>query len=428
MQLVLSQEINSHKDYYMASYKRPPRPDDRFALPPSMDPEMSDEELRNRLKNFPEGPLLPVVDDLNQAKIDAVPPADEPAEDLIAEDNTPLPDEEPSDSDIAKRLREIGQKMSTTKYPAQIKRGEGADLTPDIEDLKSRLAALDNEQDSAQKNIEQRQLMAELATQVGKFAAAQYGAKHNIDMAGLKPDAPKFDNEYARLIDKYKNAKADERDVAELNMKDKLRRAERIDQDAVDTNRYNQSKYAAEEEARLRGLSEEAKGLLTAENLRAKRDIAKAKAAEKEQSTLDKAALKREEAYAKLANNVNNAFQGKGSREVKAAKAMAILRTNPLTKGIPQKEWENLLTEEGTLWGTNARDPEDAIANITNKLSELALANQPLANKAAAASGQSTPPAPMVTVIHKASGISRQYPANDPAVAKARNDPNFEVR
>jgi hypothetical protein len=80
------------------------------------------------------------------------------------------------------------------------------------------------------------------------------------------------------------------------------------------------------------------------------------------------------------------------------------------------------------LFGKNAKKDEDALAAITQKLSELAIANTPSATAAAAASGQSTPPAPMVTVTHKASGESKQYPADDPAVAKARKNPEFEVK
>jgi hypothetical protein len=318
--------------------------------------------------------------------------------------------------------------MAAVNFPARRQRGEGADLTADIDDLKNRLAALDKEQDSAQKDIEKRQLYSELAAQLGKFAAAVYGQKAGIDLAGLKPEAPKFDSEYERLLAKYKGQKADVRDVAEAGMRDKVRRADRLDKEAAAQEDYDINRFKAKESARLQGLATEAKGLLTAENLRTRREIAKAKEAEQAAAAVDKAALKREEQYSKLAQQINSIYKGKETGTVKAAKAMAILQTNPLTKAIDKTEWEDALQEEGMLFGKNPKKADEALAAITQKLSELAVANTPSASAAAAASGQSTPPMPMVTVTHKKTGQRKQYPATHPAVAAARNNPEFEVK
>lgn len=415
----------------MATYKRPYTPD-RIVLNDEYDADedmmTAEEDLKARVAKFPSGPLIPVQDDLSAPQ-----PGDEPAEQLIAENSAavgqgPEIDITTEPADIAARLNQIQKEMANVKFPARRQRSEGVDLTADIDDLKNRLAALDKEQDSAQKDIEKRQLYSELAAQLGKFAAAVYGQKAGIDLAGLKPEAPKFDNEYERLLAKYKGQKADVRDVAEAGMRDKVRQADRLDKEVGAQEEYDLNKFKSSEAARLQGLATEAKGLLTAENLRMRKELAKAKEAEKQALAVDKAALKREEQYAKLAQQINNVYKGKDTGTVKAAKAMAILQTNPLTKAIDKREWEEALQEDGMLFGKNPKKADEALASITQKLSELAVANTPSANAAAAASGQSTPPAPMVTVTHKASGASKQYPANDPAVAKARNNPAFEVK
>jgi hypothetical protein len=248
-------------------------------------------------------------------------------------------------------------------------------------------------------------------------------------MAGLKPEALKFEGEYERLLNKYKTGKQDMRDTAELGMKDKLRKADRADRDISDTNAYNLDKFKATEEARIRGLDTEARGLLTAEQLKARKDIANLKQSEKDQVTTDKAALKREQDYAKLAQTVNSIFGAKGSKDMKTAKALAILQTNPLTKSIPKEEWEAIITEPGMLYGKNAKASDEALAGLTQKLSELAVANTPSASAAAAATGQSTPPgAAMVTVRNKKTGVVGKYSANDPRLPAVRNNPDFEVR
>jgi len=413
----------------MAGYTRPPRPSDRIALP-SADPyDIPDDELRKRVANFPDGPLIP-VEDSQQAALNQPAPADESAEQLIAEGNGGSPININMDPNyISTRLAAIAKEMAKTNFPAQQKRGEGVDLTADIADLKDRLAQLDQQQESDTKDIEKRQLYSEIATQLGKFAAAQYGLKNDVDMAGLKPDAPKFENEYERLLNKYKTGKQDTRDNAELGMKDKLRRADRLDRDAGDTNAYNLDKFKATEEGRLKGLDMEAKGLLTAEQLKAKREIAGAKTAGKDGATADKAALKREQEYAKLAQTVNGIFGSKGTREMKSAKALAVLQTSPLTKSIPKEEWEAILTEPGMLYGKNPKSSDKALVGLTQKLSELAIANTPSANAAATAAGQSTAPgANMVTVRNKKTGVVGKYSANDPRLPAVRNNPDFEVR
>jgi hypothetical protein len=416
----------------VATYKRPYTPD-RIILNDEYDADedmmTAEEDLAARVAKFPAGPLLPVQDDLSAAPA----PGDEPAEQLIAENaaasgEAPEIDITAEPADLAARLNQIQKEMASVKFPGRRERGEGVDLSADIDDLKNRLAALDQEQDSAQKDIEKRQLYSELATQLGKFAAAVYGQKAGIDLAGLKPEAPKFEGEYERLLAKYKGQKADVRDVAEAGMRDKVRRADRLDKETAAQEDYDLNKFRAEEAARLQGLSTEARGLLTAENLRTRRELAKAKEAEQAAAAVDKAALKREEQYSRLAQQINSIYKGKETGTVKAAKAMAILQTNPLTKAIDKAEWEDALQEEGMLFGKNPKKADEALAAITQKLSELAIANTPSASAAAAAAGQSTPPVPMVTVTHKASGASKQYPANDPAVAKARNNPAFEVK
>jgi hypothetical protein len=415
----------------MATYKRPYTPD-RIVLNDEYDADedmmTAEEDLKARVAKFPSGPLIPVQDDLSAPQ-----PGDEPAEQLIAENDAktgqgPEIDITTEPADIAARLNEIQKEMAAVNFPARRQRGEGTDLTADIDDLKNRLAALDKEQDSAQKDIEKRQLYSELAAQLGKFAAAVYGQKAGIDLAGLKPEAPKFDSEYERLLAKYKGQKADVRDVAEAGMRDKVRRADRLDKEAAAQEDYDINRFKAQESARLQGLATEAKGLLTAENLRTRREIAKAKEAEQAAAAVDKAALKREEQYSKLAQQINSIYKGKETGTVKAAKAMAILQTNPLTKAIDKSEWEDALQEEGMLFGKNPKKADEALAAITQKLSELAVANTPSASAAAAASGQSTPPMPMVTVTHKKTGQRKQYPATHPAVAAARNNPEFEVK
>jgi hypothetical protein len=380
----------------LATYKRPYTPD-RIILNDEYDADedmmTAEEDLAARVAKFPAGPLIPVQDDLSAP----AQPGDESAEQLMAENNVAAGQEPEIDittepADIAARLNQIQKEMATVKFPARRKREDGVDLTADIDDLKSRLAALDREQDSAEKDIEKRQLYSELAAQLGKFAAAIYGQKTGIDLAGLKPEAPKFDNEYELLLAKYKGQKADVRDVAEAGMRDKVRQADRLDKEVGAQEEYDLNKFRAEEAARLQGLGTEARGLLTAENLRTRREIAKAREAEKAALAVDKAALKREEQYAKLAQQINNVYKGKETGTVKAAKAMAILQTNPLTKSIDKKEWEDALQEDGMLWGKNPKKADEALASITQKLSELAVANTSSATAAAAASGQSTPP------------------------------------
>ena len=416
----------------MATYKRPYTPD-RIRLPDDYDADADmmtqEEDLAARVAKFPQGPLIPVQDDLS-AQAAAL--GDEPAEQLIGEQaaasGQPEIDISAEPADLAARLNQIQKEMAKVNFPKRRERGPGVDLAADIDDLKNRLSALDQEQDSAVKDIEKRQLYGELAAQLGKFAAAVYGQKAGIDLAGLKPDMPKFESEYERLLAKYKGQKADMRDVAEAGMRDKVRQADRLDKEVSAQEDYDLNKFRATEAARLQGLAAEQRGLLTAEQLRTKREMAKARNAEKEALAIDKAALKREEAYGKLAQQINSIYRGKESGTVKAAKAMAILQTNPLTKSIDKAEWEGALQEEGLLYGKNPKKADEALAAITQKLSELAVANTPSAAAAAQASGQSQPPAPMVTLIHKPSGAKKQYPANDPAVAKARNNPDFEVR
>jgi hypothetical protein len=413
----------------MAGYIRPPRPDDRITLPP-VDPvdKYSDDELRKRVANFPKGPLIP-VEDSRQAALNQPAPTDESAEQLIAEQDGGGPININMDPNyISSRLSAIAKEMANVKFPAQQKRSEGVDLTADIADLKDRLAALDKQQESDTKDIEKRQLYSEIATQLGKFAAAQYGLKNNVDMAGLKPEAPKFENEYERLLNKYKTSKQETKDNAELGMKDTLRRADRADRMVGDDNAYSMDKFKATEEGRVKGLEMEAKGLLTAEQLKAKRDLAAAKTAGKEGATTDKAALQREQAYGKLAATVNGIFSSKGSKDMKVAKAMAILQTNPLTKSIPKAEWESILQQDGW-FGKDSKSPQDALAGLTQKLSELAVANTPAASAAATASGQSTPPgAAMITVRNKKTGVVGKYSANDPRLPAVRNNPDFEVK
>jgi hypothetical protein len=374
----------------------------KFPMPtgPIPQTDLSEEELKKRVATWP-SPLIPVQDDLSK---------DVPVEQLVA---NPLPTPgsagpaistaiEPMD--LYKEISKVAGSVKT-KYPGRQALGEDTDLTPDIDSLKESLKKLDAEKEGEQKEIAKRELYSNIASQIGKFAAAMYGMKNNVDMSGIAPEGPKFDNEYARLLDKYKNAKGDLTDTSTLSMKDKLRKQDRADKENASVNAYNQDKAGFEATNNRAAAGIQSQGLLDIGRQKSAAEIAALKqtkdAGAKENKELA-AAIK---ADAQLRKDIAGVLKTKGDSENKNAQLRALLGNK-----VTPEQWQQMTIKPGLIWDS-AKSPEDVVTSITNMLSSPA-----------------TTAAPMVTLVHKASGATKQVPADSVEAKNARTNPSFEVK
>jgi hypothetical protein len=450
----------------MAEYKRPAGLEGRREIP-------DDEELRKRL----EAAGAPTPSDTDEAKnlinngwsnlgeegrvgSDLVmhrtqttpPPAplstgDESAESLIAESNAALPPppatgpasppptaEAPaintsmSPKDVLAKYNAVVRKIAKSgEMPAYEALGPGVDLTQDIKDLKTALGDLDKQKEGEEKEIGKRELYSTIAAQLGKFAAAQYGLKHNVDLSNLKVDMPDYSKDYDRLISKYKGQKADLSDTSSMGMQEKLRASSRTDKISEEKRKYDLERYKANEANRIEALKLEGQGILKGAELDNKEELAKLRQGEKErkaQELGDKgaaaaAALEartKNAAISSTSKAISEIYKGKGSADDKLARAKLLLAGNKYTSGISPEELDKLATEPGLFgWGTNKKSTEETVSAIAGRLNALA--------EAPTSGGGG-----VVTILHKASGKSKQVPADSIEARNAKNNPAFEVK
>jgi hypothetical protein len=311
--------------------------------------------------------------------------------------------------DLYKEINKVAGSVKT-KYPDREAMGADTDLAPDIDSLKESLKKLDAEKEGEQKEIAKRELYSNIASQIGKFAAAMYGMKNNVDMSGIAPEGPKFDNEYARLLDKYKNAKGDLTDTSTMSMKDKLRKQDRLDKETNSINAYNQDKAGFDANNNRTAASIQSQYLLDTGKQASAAEIAALKqtkdAGTKENKELA-AAIK---ADAQLRKDIAGVLKTKGNNKNKNAQLRALLGNR-----VTPEQWQKMTVEPGLIWDS-AKSPEDVVTSLTSILSS------PVAAPAAAAS------VPMVTLVFKETGETKQVPADSIEAKNARTNPKFEVR
>lgn len=105
-------------------------------------------------------------------------------------------------------------------------------------------------------------------------------------------------------------------------------------------------------------------------------------------------------------------------------KARETLATSAAQAGIDLDKLEEQSMVPGKLWGQNL-DEKKKLANLRAALDELRAGRS---RQSAPQSGSMPQGGGMVTVTHKATGQSKQFPAGSPEAQRAQQDPEFEVK
>lgn len=218
------------------------------------------------------------------------------------------------------------------------------DFKEERESIKKALSELDKQKEGEEKEIAKRELYSTIAAQLGQLVAAGYGAKHNVDMSGIKVETPQFGKEYDRLMEKYKGKKQDVSATGELDIADKRGRSA-YNQNELNARRAHDTARSAEAGTNTRfeqGLR--ASALMKDAELKNQKDIAGMKTGIDPALKAKVDALKADAALNAKVSNIFN--DSKTKREDKLAALAA------LYPSITPAQWENIVTEKngGFLW------------------------------------------------------------------------------
>lgn len=275
--------------------------------------------------------------------------------------------------------------------------------------------------------LELAQLVAQAATQYG---AAQLGYKTGRVLTGFQiPDidyGARTDRAERSLERKVRNIREQEQDIDQAKKE--------ADRAAKDERDFQLRKQSEERQEKYQ------QGLLDVQ--RGELGVKKQKAAQPEPMTPEERQEAKEERFEsekklKATRNILGALDtlsGKASTETKQD-AIEIISKNlgdaklsrdlqkkvsKLQEGKPRifdSEWQENFNKVSSELEAELSTGQPSTGPVT-----VAPGTQPAAPAAAPAAGG------MVTVIHKATGQARQFPANSPEAQRAKSDPEFEVK
>lgn len=258
-----------------------------------------------------------------------------------------------------------------------------------------------NEAKSRNEWLELAQILGQAVTQ---FGAAQVGMRTGRSMAGLQ--IPGIDYG-ARTAQEQRLLETRLRDIGgEQEREERL--AERLRREELDRQRLGLERRKVALEEKESGMPKE-----SAEEREIRRE--ERVASQKEFTQKKEAIQKALGAQQIIASEVTNIKAKQKAQEVLAeesAKAGLDLASIIEQSQVPG------------LFGTST-DQKAVLTNIKAALKQLEEGRQ---RAPIPATMQTQAPAGTVTVIHKATGQSRQYPAGSPEAERAKSDPDFEVR
>lgn len=293
----------------------------------------------------------------------------------------------------------------------------------DIEALRGMIDKLSSTRKEEDVATTSKETTSRLIDAIGKIAAGLYGQHTKTDMGGVKTELPSFKEEFERTKERYKEGSDLAKEAAATSSKER--------QMAYEDRRAQAATKRAEELGKFS--AKEKQGEFSAEQQKAY-DLAnlaagvKDRAAAEKQGKLDTATqMKQQQRVDQASKDILAAVNDKKiPLEAKAASIAQIVQN---TYGIPAKQVETLLAEKGGAWFGMV----DSIKEPTEQLrvvSELLQGRQPGQAAATTVAPTTVPIATQgtVSITHKATGQTKQYPANDPKVKAARANPDFEVK
>jgi hypothetical protein len=264
--------------------------------------------------------------------------------------------------------------------------------------------------------LELAQLLGQAVTQYG---AAQVGMRTGRNLAGLNIPSVNYE---ARTAEAGRMLERRLRDVDTAETKQERSEAKE------ELNKYRQQELA---------LKKQELGIKAAQDPYAKMEAA---ASLKQQEGLQKS-LSEQLKAAQVVYSAQTALAGGDLSKKQREQAEGQIQRFAGPAGIDMMAIEEASKEPGMLWGTNVSEQKkvtnigQVVAELQQKLQQLRqqspqvrLPGKQTAQPSAPARQEAAPSDRMVTVTHKATGQSRQYPAGSPEVLRAQQDPDFEVK
>lgn len=322
-----------------------------------------------------------------------------------------------STPDVKKEVKTLKNALDTTldEVDAAEEAGEiPAKAAQAVRSERDRAYDLYEQAKSRNEWLELAQILAQAVTQYG---AARVGLRTGRSMAGLQIPGVDYG---ARTEREQRLLETRLRDIGERE------KAEERAKEREEERGYKERELDIRERAlTARGAQDPYARMEASEALKQQREIT--------------TSLKDRLSAAEMVLSAQNTLARENVSSKQKQKAEEQIQKYAGPAGIDMLAIEEASTEPGALFGTNISEQKKAtnIAQVVKQLKEQLDQIQQRPRKVKQEAGQAaTTPATMqqsggprmITVTHKASGQSRQYPAGSPEVIRAQEDPDFEVR